>query len=274
MFIFISIFYSTFLFSQNDTVYISGRVSSENSSGQVELVKKALIHLKLSNGGMFEHSSNDSGYYSFKVKKFDGIGELTIATDKKTSFINSKTTGFLANKTSYSLNFSEPKNYVYDFSITKVIICYSFPTFLFKLNSTEPYWQYSESSSESPEESINLMAATLKDNPTIIIEIWGHCDSKEKNQAQLSLNRAEYYAQELVKKGIDTARLLIKGYGSKKPLIKEEQIKKVKTKEEKEALHQKNRRVVFRIISWDYVDPNTPKSNKPEKKENSEFIED
>ena len=56
---------------------------------------------------------------------------------------------------------------------------------------------------------------------------------------------------------------MYKGWGEKKVLIKDDVIAKAKTKEEKEALHQKNRRTVFRIVNWDYVDPNAPKTEKP-----------
>jgi hypothetical protein len=71
-----------------------------------------------------------------------------------------------------------------------------------------------------------------------------------------------------------------KGWGEKKLLVKDDVINKAKTKEEKEALHAKNRRTVFRIVNWDYVDPNAPKSDKPLYKpavkgeENSDTIED
>ena len=104
--------------------------------------------------------------------------------------------------------------------------------------------------------------------------------SDEANQ-KLSEARAkscvEYLANE---KKIPLARLKSKGWGEAKLLIKDDVIEKAKTKEEKEALHQKNRRTVFRIVSWDYVDPNAPKSEKPLYKpqvsgeEDSESLED
>jgi hypothetical protein len=59
----------------------------------------------------------------------------------------------------------------------------------------------------------------------------------------------------------------------------ESEIAALESKEEKEALHQRNRRTVFRILNWDYQDPNAPKSNKPVYKpqvsgeENSEEVE-
>jgi len=42
-------------------------------------------------------------------------------------------------------------------------------------------------------------------------------------------------------------------------LIKDDVIAKAKTKQEKEALHEVNRRTDFSILNWDFVDPNAPK---------------
>ena len=53
-------------------------------------------------------------------------------------------------------------------------------------------------------------------------------------------------------KGIDEKRLVAKAWGIQKLKITDKQIKKAKTKEEKEAMRQINRRVLFKIVSWDY----------------------
>ena len=63
-------------------------------------------------------------------------------------------------------------------------------------------------------------------------------------------------------------RLGAKGFGETRPLkigegvfLTEDYIAKTSkgNKEIFEGLHQKNRRTVFRVTSWDYVDPNAPK---------------
>lgn len=103
----------------------------------------------------------------------------------------------------------------------------------------------------------------MKDNPTIIVELNSHTDSRgsaEKNM-KLSQERAQSCVDYLVKeKGIPPARLVAKGYGKTQLLISDAEIAKAKTKQEKEALHELNRRTSFRILSWDYVDPNAQKS--------------
>jgi peptidoglycan-associated lipoprotein len=57
----------------------------------------------------------------------------------------------------------------------------------------------------------------------------------------------------LVTKGIDPARMIPVGRGAEETLISDEEIKKMATKEEKEAAHQMNRRTDFKVISYDYV---------------------
>jgi len=61
-------------------------------------------------------------------------------------------------------------------------------------------------------------------------------------------------------KGINDKRLIAKGYGQTALLISDAQIKAAPTKPEKDALHAKNRRTEFKVLSFDFVDPNAPKT--------------
>jgi peptidoglycan-associated lipoprotein len=104
-------------------------------------------------------------------------------------------------------------------------------------------------------DSLETLYQTLIDNPTIIIELAAHTDSRDsdaRNQI-LSQNRAQSCVNYLVTKGIDPARMIAKGYGESKLRITDAQIKAMKTKEEQEAAHQQNRRTEFRVLSYDYV---------------------
>ncbi len=114
-------------------------------------------------------------------------------------------------------------------------------------------------------DSLNFLYKTLTDNPTIIIELSAHTDSRGNAalNEKLSQARAQSCVDYLVSKGIPVERMVAKGYGKRKLKITDAQIAKAKTKEEKEALHQLNRRTVFKIISWDYVDPKAPKTDIP-----------
>jgi len=269
------------IFNLNGTV-----VSDENN----EPVQNALIHLKGSNGDMFEFKTGADGKYNFKLKENTSY-EVTVATDKNTVSQTFKL-GFLANKDMGKLTTvdnNESKDFIKDFALTPVKAEIRFPAVLYALGKAEllvdPTGEDKSNDTRKPlnsKDSLDFLYRTLIDNPSIIIELQAHTDSRGNNKANqiLSEARAKSCVDYLVnEKKIPIERLKSKGWGEEKLLVKDDVINKAKTKEEKEALHQKNRRTVFRIVSWDYVDPNAPKSSKPVFKpqvvgeENSEDIE-
>jgi peptidoglycan-associated lipoprotein len=266
---------------------LTGTVVSEEGS---EPVANALIHLKGSNGDMFEFKTAADGKYNFKLKENTSY-EVTVATDKNTTSATYKL-GFLANKDMGKLTTvdnNESKDFVKDFALTPVKAEIRFPAVLYALGKAEllvdPTGEDKSNDTRKPlnsKDSLDFLYRTLVDNPTIIIELQAHTDSRGNNKANQTLSeaRAKSCVDYLVnEKKIPIERLKSKGWGEEKLLVKDDVINKAKTKEEKEALHQKNRRTVFRIVNWDYVDPNAPKSNKPVFKpqvvgeENSEDIE-
>jgi OOP family OmpA-OmpF porin len=87
---------------------------------------------------------------------------------------------------------------------------------------------------------LNRVIKFLKDNPTVKIELSGHTDNvgnKDFNKT-LSQKRADAVMNYLSKNGIDTGRLVSKGYGMEKPVADN-------ATEEGKA---KNRRVEFTIL--------------------------
>ncbi|MES2130796.1 MAG: OmpA family protein [Bacteroidota bacterium] len=262
-------------------------VSTENN----EPVQNALIHLKGSSGDMFEFKTGADGKYNFKLKENTSY-EVTVATDKNTVSQSFKL-GFLANKDLGKLSSvgeNESKDFIKDFALTPVKAEIRFPAVLYALGKAEllidPTGADKANDTHKPlnsKDSLDFLYQTLVDNPTIVIELQSHTDSRGSDAAnqKLSEARAKTCVDYLInEKKIPAARLMYKGWGEKKLLVKDDVIAKAKTKEEKDALHQKNRRTVFRIVNWDYQDPNAPKSDKPIYKpqvsgeENSESIED
>ncbi len=89
--------------------------------------------------------------------------------------------------------------------------------------------------------ALDEVAAILKDNPTVTVEIQGHTDSQggdELNQ-KLSDRRAEAVKDYLVGKGISGDRLQTKGFGPSVPVADNE------TKEGR----ARNRRIEFKVLS-------------------------
>lgn len=111
-------------------------------------------------------------------------------------------------------------------------------------------------------DSLETLYNTLVDNPNIVIELRSHTDARQTRtykggNKELSQLRAQSCVNYLIEKGIDPARMVAVGMGADEPVIPMDVIKKMPTKEEQEAAHQKNRRTDFKVLRTDYV----PKEN-------------
>ncbi len=122
-------------------------------------------------------------------------------------------------------------------------------------------------------DSLNLIADLLNKNPGVIIELISHTDSRgdEKSNMKLSENRAKaVYTYLVEKQGIDPRRMIPIGKGETEPVryidpstnqyltLTESYIDTFKNSDlnKFEQLHQQNRRLEGRIISFDF-NPNT-----------------
>ncbi len=88
----------------------------------------------------------------------------------------------------------------------------------------------------------------MKDNPGIVIEIGTHTDIRGNNayNKELSQKRANSARDYLIKNGIDADRVIAKGYGESRPIVK------CKTEADcTEEDHEWNRRCEFVILKWD-----------------------
>lgn len=244
------------------TFNLKGNVVSSGGSKGVnkgEPIANAKIKLNGSDGTINDAVTTNDGSYSFKLKENVSY-TVTIETSKQTVSATYKD-GYLASKDMGALTTAgEPasKDFIKDFELTPVEREIRFPAVLYELGKADL--------KPESKDSLNFLYQTLIDNPTIIIQLSAHTDSRGNDKANMELSQkraqscVDYLANE---KKIPLARLSAKGFGESKLLVTDDVINKAKTKEEKEALHQKNRRTVFSIVSWDYVDPNAPKTTAP-----------
>lgn len=204
---------------------------------------------------------------SFEIET-DGGGAFTFAEKGEDRFINPET--------NYSIQVAKPDYLVAKDQISTVGLDESttflkeyFITYTVKNVIEFPEVQYAFAKAEllvnddvNSKDSLDFLYSTLIDNPTIIIELQAHTDSRGTNSANLTLSqrRAQSCVDYLESKGIPIERMVAKGYGETKPKITDKQISAMKTEEEKEAGHQKNRRTEFTVISFDYV-PQDPQDN-------------
>ncbi len=100
--------------------------------------------------------------------------------------------------------------------------------------------------------TLNKLALMLKENPTVKIQLGSHTDSRgsDRYNETLSQNRAQAAVNYLVSQGIDTRRLLAKGYGETR--LVNECANGISCDEEK---HQENRRTTFQVISENFSAP-------------------
>jgi peptidoglycan-associated lipoprotein len=136
---------------------------------------------------------------------------------------------------------------------------------------------------EQYQDSLLTLVKTLKDNPTIVVELISHTDFRASHEFNdtLSLKRSRSCVEYIVKEHkIDPDRIIAVGRGEREPRkldrdyyvpewkttikagshLTEEFINGLRTTNEKEAAHQLNRRTEFRIVRNDFVpkDKNVP----------------
>lgn len=255
LYIFLFLF-SYGIIAQSDIVIIKGIVTCDVNN---ETVQNAEISLKLFGGYTFFQKTDTSGRYEFKLK-IDTVSKCSISITSKDAWSHYVKQGcFLFCKDVGIAELHSGTEYIKDFKLTKVNHCGEkhWPPLLFNTNTITScndslniidsayYYTFNK--------VINELYDILKTNPTIIIEFQGHASTLEKNHELLSLYRAQLIGEVLIAKGVDKKRIQAKGWGNHKLLIKDDYIKKrAKTNEEKAALHLKNQRVVFRVLSFDY----------------------
>ena len=138
------------------------------------------------------------------------------------------------------------------------------PNIFFDFNS----WELKPESVASLERLVEI----LNDNPTVVMEIGAHTDSRgqvEYNQ-KLSQNRAQAVVNFLKEHGVDLRRLRARGYAQSVPFVVTPElhavydylpvgqplddafINSLQDDTQRDAANGANRRITFRVVSDDY----------------------
>lgn len=246
-----------------------------------ETIEGVVVKLVGSDGSSVETKTDAAGYYKFAengTARYVNPNTSYVITTQVGAEVKTiqAPLGFLngsdkAKETTVGVE--EAKIFKHDFCLPPVQREMRFPDVLYDLGSA--------ALRPESQDSLNFLYQTLIDNPNITIELSSHTDYRGSDQAnqKLSEARAKSCVDYLVSKGIPAERMTPKGYGEKHPLevdadldgkvdytLSEAYINKEtkgKSKEEYEAIMQKNRRTVFKVLRKDYVDPNAPKTVAP-----------
>ena len=105
---------------------------------------------------------------------------------------------------------------------------------------------------EDAKPTLNTLAKTLRENPNIRIELASHTDARgsDKYNLTLSQQRAQAAVNYLVSQGIESDRMVARGYGETQ--LVNRCANGVECPEEE---HQQNRRTTFKVISTSYQSP-------------------
>lgn len=103
---------------------------------------------------------------------------------------------------------------------------------------------------------LDKLVTILEDNPEIKIELSSHTDSRQTAayNDDLSKRRAQSAVEYIVSRGVDSERLIARGYGESQLLISDDEIEALPTEEAKEQAHQRNRRTEFKVIEYNPVE--------------------
>ncbi len=247
-------------FSFPPLVFTLSGVVYDDSTGAV--LKGALVSLTGSDGTNIQDSTDEAGYYHFD--KYQILENTSYSLDiTKEGYWGDK-----GRETTVGRNTSE--DLVLNFRLPPII---KEPIVLPDIVYELAKWELTPQAKDS----IDYLYQILVDNPTIVVELQSHTDSRPIGITNdtLSYRRALSVVNYLIDKGIEADRLEAKGYGERVPrtletdrvsmyrgkeykftagtVLTDEFINSLSTTGEKEAAHQLNRRTTFLILRDDYV---------------------
>ena len=227
-----------------------------------EKVVGAKVKLIGSDGSSIETTTDGTGGYRFDMTP-DGRRVIQTQT---TYTLTCEKVDYLGDRSEFTtVGLDNGQDFKKDMEMTPVKkeVSIKLPSILYDLAKWDLKPQF--------QDSLSGLIKTLNDNGNITIELGSHTDTRGdvKANAELAQKRAQSVVDFLISKGIAGDRLKARGYGESQPMISDAEINAMKTPEEKEEAHAKNRRTTFKITSFTYVPKEDP-NNKVDIEDDSE----
>lgn len=214
-------------------------------------VAGAVVSIVGTDGSSLETTTDKQGRYALDLAP---AASYVITAGKKDEYLNKtgKTT---------TVGFEEDKDLVADFELDPIARAIDLPNIYYDLAK----WDL------RPESKVSLdgLIETLNDNPTIVIELGSHTDTRGSDSQNLALSqkRAQSVVDYLIENGIEAERLVAKGYGETTPRVIDRDMGSFKagdvmndafvnrqsSNDLKEEAHQLNRRTEFKVLRTDFV---------------------
>ena len=234
---------------------LQGNIRNE---ANLQPVQAASVRMLGTDGSSVEARTDSKGFYSFASSQLKPNTTYELTVNEENYFISKgriTTVDVMTNK-DFVVNFMlEP---IPDKAIP-------LPEIRYELAKWDLLPQY--------QDSLQGLITILNQNPTIVVELAAHTDSRNTFEFNdiLSQRRAESVVNYLIERGIATDRMIARGYGKRVPrtlennitvdgytfkagtLLDDAFIESLPTTSQREAAHQLNRRTEFRVLSRDYV---------------------
>ncbi|HNQ61878.1 MAG TPA: OmpA family protein [Bacteroidia bacterium] len=228
---------------------ISGRVYDADTRANIE---NANIEMFGSDGTSIPFKTDKTGAYKFDLKPETSYKISATMNNYLNKYLEVSTVGL-----------EQSKDFIgdFDFAMRSILRAIELPEIYYDLGK----WDLRSESKKS----LDDLLQTLNENPTIVIEIGSHTDSRPipMTNDTLSSRRAQSVVNYLIKNGIAAERLTYKGYAAEEPrrlesdlgsfkqgdVLNTEFINGLKTTKLKEEAHQLNRRTEFKVLRTNYV---------------------
>lgn len=217
----------------------------------------ATITLTGSDGSSVQVKTNSEGMFTFDKK---GTSRYIKKDVNYTIVIEAKNHLVAKDKRS-TFGIEGSKSFFHDFELQRTdcgeIVL---PEVQYKLGSAE----FIVNEKINSADSLLVLYNILVENPTIVAELQAHTDCRGSDELNMALSqrRAQACVDYLVQKGIDTARLVAKGYGETQPrkikgglVLECDMITALQSSDPAlfKRYHQLNRRTTFSVLNSDYV---------------------
>jgi peptidoglycan-associated lipoprotein len=219
-------------------------------------VPNAVVRMVGSDGSSVEQKTGKDGRYAFPLRENVSyiLNVFPTEASSKITYFNLPEAD---RKKISTVSTISSTNYQADFCLKRIPPIIVFPRVEYGLDSANLR--------PTSKDSLDFVYRLLTDNPSLVIELAAHTDSRGtvKHNLDLSQRRAEACYRYLVEeKKINPKRILPKGYAQLHVLVSDADIAKLNSAEKREEAHQKNRRTVIRVLSTTFSDPNAPAVNR------------
>ena len=217
------------------------------------LMQNTDVRIVGNNGAVVRRSTGENGTIEFRVNPKTDY--LVISSNK----------GFLNQKTTFStMDWADDFHHRDTLWMTPTDKPIEIPNIFFEFAKA--------TLTPDSRQALDSLVGIMEDNPTIVVELYAHTDSRGSVEVNdvLSQQRAQAVVDYLINNGVDDGRINAVGFGKSRPRMVDVEIARrypflrantrlddrfinsLRNEEQREICHQLNRRVEFQVVGDNY----------------------